>query len=117
MTTNKTIRTALIWLPSVVVTIFFLQNAIDKVVNSNPPGKLVSNTYIVILTGAVLLFALALFLYKKTIILGTVILSTYMTFVVFVHVSKGKPFFLTILIVLLTIFAGYIRKAGLKSAK
>lgn len=117
MTTSKTIKTVLIWLPSIPIIIFFIQNAFDKIIYSNQSDKLVSNSAILILTGIVLLIATALFLYKKTIIVGTAILATYMTIVVFVHISKGKPFFLTILIVLVTIIAGYIRRTKLNNAK
>jgi len=116
MTTNKTIKTVLIWLPSIPIIIFFIQNAFDKII-SNQSDKLVSNSAILILTGVALLIATALFLYEKTVIVGTAILATYMAIVVFVHISKGKPFFLTILIVLLTIIAGYIRRTKLNNTK
>src|SRR6187399_1436766 len=108
MTTSKTIKTALIWLPSVPIIIFFVQNAFDKIFYSNQSDKLVSNSTMIILTGVALLIATALFLYEKTIVVGTAILATYMATVVFIHISKGKPFFLTILIVVLTITARYI---------
>src|SRR5687767_14951879 len=117
MTTSKSIRTVLIWLPSLPIIIFFIRNALDKIIHSNQSGKLVSNSAILILTGVALLIATALFLYEKTIIVGTAILATYMTMVVFIHMSKGKPFFLTILVVLLTIIAGYIRKTKLHNTK
>lgn len=117
MTTSKTIKTVLIWLPSLPIIIFFVQNAFDKIFYSNHSDKLVSNSTTIILTGVALLIATALFLYKKTIIVGTAILATYMAMVVFIHISKGKPFFLTLLIVLLTITAGYIRKTKLNNAK
>ena len=117
MTTSKTIKTVLIWLPSILIIVFFIQNAFDKIFYSNELDKLGSNNTILILTGVVLLIATALFIYERTIIVGTAILATYMTIVVFVHISKGKPFFLTILIVLLTIIAGYIRRTKLNNTK
>jgi len=116
MTTNKTIKTVIIWLPSIPIIIFFIQNAFDKIIYSNQSDKLVSNSAILILTGVALLIATALFLYEKTIIVGTAILATYMTIVVFVHISKEKPFLLTILMVFLTIIAGYIRRTKLNTA-
>jgi hypothetical protein len=117
MTTSKTIKTVLLWLPSIPIVIFFTQNALDKIIYSSQSDKLASNSAILILTGVALLLATALFLYEKTIIVGTAILTTYMTIIVFVHISKGKPFFLTILILLLTIIAGYIRITKLNNTK
>jgi hypothetical protein len=117
MTTSKTMKTALIWLPTIPVVSFFIQNAFDKIINSSQSDKFVSNSSILILTGVVLLVATGLFLYEKTIIIGTAILAIYMTIVVFVHINKGKPFVLTIMIVLLTIVAGYIRTVKLDNKK
>lgn len=115
--TNKTIKTVLTWLPSILVIVFFIQNAFSKIFYSNGLDKLGSNNTVLILTGVALLIAIALFLYEKTVIVGTAILATYMTVVVFIHISKGKPFFLTILIILLTIVAGYIRRKKLNNTK
>ena len=69
------------------------------------------------MVGVIILFATALFSINKTVIIGTVVLSSYMVFVAIVHMSKGKPFFLTLLIVFATIFAGYLRKRRRLDAK
>jgi hypothetical protein len=116
MKSNK-IKTVLTWLPSIPIIIFFVQNAFDKIFYSNQLDKLVANSTVLILTGIVLLIATALFLFERTIIVGTAILATYMTIVTFVHISKEKPFFMTILIVLLTIIAGYVRRTKLITQK
>ena len=114
---NKTIKALLIWLPSLPIIFFFIQNAFEKIFYSNHLDKLGSSSTTLILVGIVLLIATVLFVFEKTVIVGMAILALYMTMTVFIHISKGKPFFLTILIVLLTILAGYIRKTKLIDLK
>lgn len=113
MKLNKILRTFLIWLPTVIITFFYIPNALDKILNSNQTDKIVANSSLMIATGIFLLVSTALFLYNKTILIGTTFLALYMTFVVFVHMYKGKPYEGTILIVMATIFAAYIRKPQL----
>lgn len=110
MRTNKITTLILTWLPSLVISLFFIPNALDKIFNSNQAGKIVSNSATIITTGVVLLVANALFLYNKTLHIGTLILSSYMTLVVFIHLQRGNPFEVTILIVMATIFAAYVRR-------
>ena len=115
MIKNKTgfqivLSTILRWLPSLLITWFFVKNAFDKILNSGQTDKIVTNNTIMIATGIFLLLATILFLYPKTILIGTTLLSMYMTFIVFIHMYKGKPYDLTILVVIAIIFAGYIRK-------
>lgn len=110
---EKIIRTALIWLPSIVISMIFIQNGIGKIFHSNQMDKIVTNNTVIITVGIILLIATALFLYNKTIIWGTTILSLYMTFIVFIHLYKGKPFEVVVLIVMCTIFAAYLRKPQL----
>ncbi|MEA5403272.1 hypothetical protein VB776_10125 [Arcicella sp. DC2W] len=111
MKPNKIFKTTLIWLPSLLVASFFIQNSFEKIFHSNEISKLSLNSTSIMLVGIFLLISTALFLIEKTLIIGTVILASYMTFVVFVHISKGKPFLLTVLIVVGIIFAAYLRKA------
>ena len=110
---NKILRTLLTWLPSVIITLFFIPNALDKILNSNQTDKIVANSSIMIATGIFLLISTAMFLYNKTILIGTTLLALYMTFIVFIHIFKGKPYEVAILIVMTTIFASYIRKPQL----
>ena len=70
-----------------------------------------------IATGVFLLVSTAMFLYNKTILIGTTLLALYMTFIVFIHMYKGKPYEVAILIVMATIFASYIRKPQLYNQK
>ena len=107
---NKILKTLLIWLPSLIITLFFIPNALDKILNSNQTDKIVANSTIMIATGIFLLISTALFLYNRTTLIGTTLLALYMTFIVFIHMYKGKPYEVTILIVMETIFASYIRK-------
>ncbi|MBL4592602.1 MAG: hypothetical protein JKX68_02170 [Flavobacteriales bacterium] len=110
MKREKRIRKALIWLPSLVISTIFIQNGIGKIFHSDQMDKIVTNNTVIISVGIILLIATALFLYNKTIVLGTSILALYMTFIVFIHMYKGKPFEVVVLIVMCTIFAAYLRK-------
>ena len=109
MKIEKLIRTVLIWLPSLILSIIFIQNAIGKIFQSKQMDKIVANNTVIII-GIILLIATALFLFNKTIIWGTMILGFYMTGIVFIHMYKGKPFEVRILIVMATVFAAYLRK-------
>ena len=110
---NKILRILLMWLPSAIITLFYIPNALDKILNSNQTDKIVANSSIMIATGIFLLVSTAMFLYNKTILIGTTLLALYMTFIVFIHMYKGKPYEVAILIVMATIFASYIRKPQL----
>lgn len=109
MKNKKTLKTILIWLPSVIISLFYIPNAISKIFLLNTDDKIVSSSFILILTGVYLLLSTALFLYNKTIIIGTTFLAFYMTCIVFIHILKDKPYEVTILIIMATIFAAYIR--------
>ncbi|MEM1135122.1 MAG: hypothetical protein AAGI07_04735 [Bacteroidota bacterium] len=113
MKMNKTLRILLMWLPSIIITLFFIPNALDKILNSNKTDKIVANSSVMIATGIFLLVSTAMFLYSRTILIGATLLALYMTFVVFVHMYKGKPYEVAILIVMATIFASFIRKPQL----
>lgn len=113
MKTYKILKTYLIWTPSVIITLFFIPNALNKILHSNELDKIVTNSTVLITTGIFLLIATALFLYNKTILIGTTLLALYMTIIVFIHMYKGKPYEVAILIVMATIFASYIRKPQL----
>ena len=110
---NKVLKVLLMWLPSVIITLFFIPNALDKILNSNQTDKIVANGTIMISTGIFLLTATVLFLYNKTVLIGTTLLALYMTFIVFIHMYKGKPYEVAILIVMTTILASYMRKPHL----
>ncbi|MBG6129972.1 GTPase SAR1 family protein [Aquimarina sp. EL_43] len=113
MKTKKTLSTLLTWLPSLIIVLFFIPNALDKILNSNQTEKIVSNTAVMIIAGIYLLIAVVLFLYNKTVLIGTTLLAFYMTCIVCIHMYKGKQYEVTILIVMATIFASYIRKPQL----
>ncbi|TPN87599.1 hypothetical protein [Aquimarina algicola] len=113
MKTNKILKTILTWLPSVILTLFFIPNALDKILHSNQTEKIIANSTVMITTGIFLLVATIMFLYNKTILIGTFLLALYMTLIVCIHMYKGKPYEVTILIVMATIFASYIRKPKL----
>ena len=70
-----------------------------------------------IIAGTFLLVGTGLFLYRKTILIGTSMLVLYMIFIVLIHMYKGKPSEIVILILMATIFASYIRQPHLFSQK
>lgn len=110
MTAKKITKTGLIWLPSVIITLFFIPNGLGKILSPIQADKVVTNKTVMISTGIILLIATALFLYNKTLLWGTSILALYMSCIVGIHMYKGKPYEVAILIVMATVFAAYIRK-------
>lgn len=110
MKTKKVFSNLLMWLPSAILLLFFIPNALHKILHPNQTEKIVTNSTVMIGTGLFLLVAIALFLYNKTILVGTALLALYMTFIVCIHMYKGKPYEVAMLIVMATIFAAYIRK-------
>ena len=111
----KTAKHLLLWIPSLVVAYFFLDNGLTKIFFSNGMDKIGASTNLLITSGIFLVLAVALFLSKKTLVYGTAFLVLYMTAIVFIHISKEKPFLLTASIVVLTLFAAYLRKTQLPS--
>ncbi|MEL6719384.1 MAG: hypothetical protein AAFO82_08525 [Bacteroidota bacterium] len=110
---NSNIKTILIWLPSVVVSMIYIQNGLEKIFHPDQQDKVVNNTTLFIIVGVILLIATVLFLNNKTILWGTTILAFYMTLISLIHWYKGKPFEVVVLIVMCTIFAAYLRQPHL----
>ncbi len=117
MKREKILKTILIWLPSLIISLYYIPNAINKLLEPNQTGKIVENSAVMITAGVFLLIATALFLYNKTILVGTSMLVLYMIFIVLIHMYKGKPAEVVILILIATIFASYIRKPELFNHK
>ncbi|MCK0155749.1 hypothetical protein MWU65_01060 [Cellulophaga sp. F20128] len=113
MKDKKIGATVLKWLPSIILTLIFIPNAFLKILGSNPIDKVVTNRHVLIGAGLFLVLATVLFLYNKTLLLGTTLLALHMTCIVLIHLYKGKPAEVAILIVIATIFAAYIRKPTL----
>lgn len=110
---ENTLSRILIWLPTLTIILFYIPNALDKLINHDQTGKVVESSAVMITAGVFILIGTALFLYNKTIMIGTSILVLYMTFIVLIHMYKGKPAEIVILILMATIFASYIRKPKL----
>lgn len=108
--TEKTLIRTLTWLPSLAIILYYIPNAFDKLLDPNQTGKIVENSVVMISAGVYILIAIMLFLYNKTILLGTAMLVLYMTFIILIHMFKGKPSEVVILILMVTIFAAFIRK-------
>ena len=115
--TEKILNRILIWLPSIAITLYYIPNALDKLLDPNQTGKIVKNSAVMITAGIFLLIAIVLFLYNKTILIGTSMLVFYMIFIVLIHMYKGKPSEIVILILMATILASYIRKPQLFNQK
>ncbi len=113
MKTKKVLSTLLTWLPSAILLLFFIPNALNKLFHPNQTEKIIINSTVMISTGLFLLVASILFLYNKTMRIGTMLLALYMTFIVCIHMYKGKPYEVAMLIVMATVFAAYIRKPQL----
>ena len=113
MRTKKIFTTILIWLPSLILTLFYIPNALNKLLEHDQTGKIIENSAVMITAGVFILIATALFLYNNTILIGTSMLALYMIFIVLIHIYKGKPSEVVILILMATIFAAYIRKPQL----
>lgn len=113
MKTKKIISIVLTWLPSVIILLFFIPNALNKILYPSQLKKIITNNTVLIMIGIFLLIAIVLFLYNKTILIGTALLASYMTLIALIHFYKGKPYEVAILIVMATIFASYIRKPQL----
>ena len=111
--TEKILSRILIWLPSLALTLYYIPNAFDKLLNPSQTGKIVESSIVMITAGIFILIGIALFLYNKTILIGTAMLVLYMTFIVLIHIYKGKPSEIVMLILIATIFASYIRKSQL----
>ena len=113
MKLEKITKTILTWLPSIVIVMFYIPNAIDKIVNADKLDKVITNSTIIMSVGIILLIAALLFLINKTVLWGTAILALYMACVVVIHMYKGKPYEVVILIGICTVFAAYLRKPKL----
>lgn len=100
-------------LPAAMISLFFLANASDKILDNHQTGKIIENSGIMKTAGIFLLMSLILFLYRKTMLVGTAFLVLYMIMIVGIHMFKGKPFEIALLIVVGTIFSTYIRKPSM----
>lgn len=104
------IKTLLVWLPSILVALFFVQNGLEKVFMSTELDKVGLSSTQIIIVGIVLLIATTFYLIDKTMLMGTIILATYMIGIVIIHIQKEKPFILAGLIVGTICLGAYLRK-------
>lgn len=113
MKLKNSIKTIVTWLPSLLLTLFYVPNAYTKIVESDHSDKIITNNIFISFAGIILLIAVVMFLYHKTISIGTIILVLYMTFVTCIHIYKGKPYETVMLIGIATVFAAHLRKPTL----
>ena len=104
------ISKVLIWTPSFVLTFFYIPNGLDKLFNPDQTGKIVESSVVMIIAGLFILSGTLLFLLKRTMLIGTSMLVLYMLAITGIHLYKGKPAEILILILISTILATYIRK-------
>jgi len=117
MNTSNILKCTISWLPTIPVVFFFLQNALEKVLYPGQLDKMGLSENALILIGVTLMVATVLFLFERTVLIGTLILATYMSIIVFIHALEEKPFLIAILIVLLIILAGFVRMPKFKNLK
>lgn len=110
MESTNSIQTLLLWIPSILIALFFIPNAIEKIFYPHQLDKVITNPVLLMGVGIVLLGATCLFLINRTMLLGTAILSLYLFAVTLIHIFKGKPYEVVSLIVIATIFAAYLRR-------
>jgi len=113
MKAEKALTALLRWLPSLIVILFYLPVALNKLFEPHQTGKIVESGAVMITAGIFLLVAIILFLNNKTIVFGTTLLVVYMTCVVFIHMYREKPAEVVMLILIATIFAAKSRKPAL----
>ncbi len=109
MKTQKYLLTLLTWLPSIGITSFFIPNAMNKILHPHQTEKIITNPTLMLGVGLLLLVATILFLYKKAAIIGAAFLAFYMSTIVCIHLYKGKPAEIAMLLVVAIVFAVYIR--------
>ncbi|CAM1360556.1 hypothetical protein [Tenacibaculum xiamenense] len=112
-TLNNILSRILKWMPTLAIILFYIPNALDKIINHDQTGKIVESSAVMITAGLFILIGIAFFLFNKTILIGTSMLVLYMSFIVLIHTYKEKPSEIVILILIATIFAVYIRKPKL----
>ncbi len=113
MQLKSTAQSIMKWLPSLIIALIFIHNGMDKVLHADELDKIVKAPILIQGSGILLILSAILFLYPKTIFWGASILALYMTFIVGVHLFKGKPFELAGLVVISIIFATYLRTQNL----
>ena len=114
MKIEKVFWIILTWLPSILMSVLLVLNATDKILYDQL-DKIITNRVFMGLVGLVLLISTALFMYNKTIIYGASILVLYLTSITFIHLLKGKPFEVVLLLVIGLIFATFLRKSSMFS--
>tara|TARA_R110002167_G_scaffold79830_5_gene219874 strand:+ start:10958 stop:11335 length:378 start_codon:yes stop_codon:yes gene_type:complete len=110
MKREKFLIKILTWTPSLVLTFFYIPNALNKLLDPNQTGKIVESSVVMITAGIFILVGIALFLYNRTMLIGTSMLVLYMISIVLIHIYRGKPSEVLILILISTVFAAYMRK-------
>ena len=104
------IKTIIVWLPSILVAMFFVQNAFEKIFKSTELDKVGLSSAQIIIAGVILLIATTMYLIDRTMIIGSVVLALYMIGIVGIHIQKGKPFIIAGIIVIAVGYGSYLRK-------
>ncbi len=110
---KKILIKILTWIPSLILTLFYIPNALNKLLDPSQTGKIVESSAVMITAGVFILVGTALFLYNRTMLIGTSMLVLYMLSIVLIHIYKEKSSEVLILILTATLFAAYMRKRPL----
>ncbi|WP_435579093.1 hypothetical protein [Gilvibacter sp.] len=115
MKANQNLASIFRWLPSLLLCLIYVPNALDKIFNADQAGKVVDSPAIMIATGIFLLIATVLFLLPRTVLYGAALLVLYMSLITGIHLYKGKPHEVVLLIVIATVFAAHLRNPVFKA--
>ena len=106
---RSSIRQAATWLTSILITCFFVDNAVNKIISPNEQLKGGLNDVEIIIVGILLLLFAVLFLIRKTGVWGAFFLTFYMVVTLAQHIKHNKPFAGTVSIIVLIIVSVLLR--------
>jgi hypothetical protein len=115
MRQKLSIQQLIIWLPSIWVAYFFIDNAIRKVIAPAAEMKAGLSDPFVVLVGVALLLFVVLFVMSRTALWGAFLLAAYMSVVLVMHIKNDKPFMLTAGVIVLILAAVTVRYPKLVS--
>lgn len=98
-----------IWLPSIFVACFFIDNAINKIISPAEQLKGGLNDSQIVAVGILLLLFVILFLIRKIGVWGAFFLIFYMIVTLVQHIKHNKPFAITAAIIALIVASVLLR--------
>lgn len=106
-----------IWLTSILIVCFFIDNAINKIISPKEQLKGGLNDSQIVTVGILLLLFVMLFLIRKTGVWDAFFLNFYMIVTLVQHIKHNKPFAVTASIIVLIVASILLRYPKLISRK